>query len=58
MANNNEEWVINLKDEADAGESFTSAPYVQPDENHYGETYEEVRSTDKIESVLKNSSKL
>ena len=49
---------INLKTDADAGKSFTSEPYVEPDKNHYGETYEQVRDTDKIETVLKNSSNL
>ena len=42
----------------DAGYSFSSEPYVEPDKNIDTETYENVRGDDKIESVLKNKKQM
>lgn len=42
----------------DAGYSFSSEPYVEPDQNIDTETYENVRGDDKIESVLKNKKQM
>ena len=42
----------------DAGHSFSSEPYVEPDKNIDTETYENVRGDDKIESVLKNKKQM
>ena len=43
---------------ADAGFSFSSEPYVNPDLNADKQKYEEVRGDDKIESVLKNKKQM
>ncbi len=43
---------------ADAGFSFSSEPYVNPDVNTDKQKYEEVRGDDKIESVLKNKKQM
>lgn len=42
----------------DAGYSFSSEPYVEPDQNIDTETYENVRGDDRIESVLKNKKQM
>lgn len=42
----------------DAGHSFSSEPYVEPDQNIDTETYENVRGDDRIESVLKNKKQM
>jgi len=43
---------------ANAGNSFNGENWVQPWKNIDGNTYSDVRSTDKIESVLNNSTDL
>lgn len=42
----------------DAGYSFSSEPYVEPDQNIDTEIYENVRGDDRIESVLKNKKQM
>lgn len=50
---------FSLKQGADAGYHFKEGePYVIPDENADGQTYEEVRGNDKIEDVLQNENNL
>lgn len=46
---------INIILNANAGFSFLSKPYVKPDLNIDGQTYEDVRGVDSIESVLRNN---
>lgn len=60
MANHRDDNIEQYLSPADAGNSFTSAPYVQPDEDQSDpfRSYEGVRGNDKILSVLQNKTNL